>query len=66
MKISPVGAELFHADGRTDMTKLTVAFRNFANAPLKKCLFVLQTDLHEWRKPNPTTDKTLPTGQTKR
>jgi hypothetical protein len=27
-----VGAELFHADGRTDMTKLTVAFRNFANA----------------------------------
>jgi len=33
MKIRPVGAELFHADGRTDkridMTKLTVAFRNF-------------------------------------
>jgi hypothetical protein len=33
MKIRPVGAELFHEDGRTDMTKLTVAFRNFANAP---------------------------------
>jgi len=33
MKIRPVGAELFHVDGRTDMTKLTVAFRNFANAP---------------------------------
>jgi len=37
MKIRPVGAELFHADGRTDrrsdMTKLIVAFRNFANAP---------------------------------
>jgi len=37
MKILPVGAELFHADGRTDrrtdMTKLIVAFRNFANAP---------------------------------
>ena len=33
MKIRPVGAELFHAGGRTDMTKLTVAFRNFANAP---------------------------------
>ena len=32
MKIRPVGAELFHADGRTDMTKLLVAFRNFANA----------------------------------
>ena len=37
MKIRLVGAELFHADvradGRTDMTKLIVAFRNFANAP---------------------------------
>jgi hypothetical protein len=32
-KIRPVGAELFHANGRTDMTKLTVANRNFANAP---------------------------------
>jgi len=32
-KICPVGAELFHANGRTDMTKLKVAFRNFANAP---------------------------------
>jgi hypothetical protein len=31
MKIRPAGAELFHADrhtdGRTDMTKLIVAFR---------------------------------------
>ena len=41
MEIRPVGAELFHAetrterrtDGRTDVTKVTVAFRNFANAP---------------------------------
>jgi len=49
MKIRPVGAELFHADGRTDgqtdirkegwaerriyLTKLIFAFRNFANAP---------------------------------
>jgi hypothetical protein len=24
--------ELFHAEGRTDTTKLMVAFRNFANA----------------------------------
>jgi len=39
MIIHPVGAELFHADrrtdgqtdGRTDMTKLVVVFRNFAN-----------------------------------
>ena len=36
MKIRPVGAELFHADGRTYMTKLIVAFRNFANAPKKQ------------------------------
>ena len=33
MKIRPVGDELFHADGRTDMTELMVAFRNFANVP---------------------------------
>ena len=33
MKIRPVGLELLHADRRTDMTDLTVAFRNFANAP---------------------------------
>jgi len=34
MKIRPVGAELFHANGRTDMAKLTVTFRNFANASI--------------------------------
>jgi hypothetical protein len=33
IKVCPVGAELFHADGQTDTTKLIVAFRNFANAP---------------------------------
>jgi hypothetical protein len=27
MKILPVGADLFHADGQTDMKKLIVAFR---------------------------------------
>jgi hypothetical protein len=31
MKIGPVGAD-FNADGQIDMTKLIVAFRNFANA----------------------------------
>jgi hypothetical protein len=31
MNICPVGTELFHADERTDMTKLSVTFRNFAN-----------------------------------
>jgi hypothetical protein len=33
MKMCRVGAELFHADGWTNMTKLIVAFRNFVNAP---------------------------------
>jgi hypothetical protein len=33
MENFPVGAELFHADGRMDMTKIVVAFRSFANAP---------------------------------
>jgi hypothetical protein len=33
MKIRPVGAE-FYADGQTDMTKLIIAFCNFANAPI--------------------------------
>jgi hypothetical protein len=33
MKIRPVGVELFHADRRTDMTKVIVAFRSFANTP---------------------------------
>jgi hypothetical protein len=29
-QIRPVGAELFLTDGRTDMTKLIIDFRNFA------------------------------------
>ena len=33
IKICVVGVELFHADGRTDMTKLVVTFRNFGKAP---------------------------------
>ena len=44
MKIYPVGAELFHAVGQTgrqmnrhtDMTKVTVAFGNFASAAKNK------------------------------
>jgi hypothetical protein len=39
MKIRPVGDELFHAYGRTDMTKLIVAFRNFADEPKDKINF---------------------------
>jgi len=38
MKIRPVGAELFHVDGRTDVTKLIFPFRNFVNAPTKRPL----------------------------
>jgi hypothetical protein len=34
MKIDPEGAELFHADGQTDMTNPIVAFRNFANTSI--------------------------------
>jgi hypothetical protein len=30
-----VEVELFHADGRTDITRLTVAFRNLVNTPNK-------------------------------
>ena len=36
MKIRPVRAELFHVDGRADMTKLMVVSRSVANAP-KNC-----------------------------
>jgi len=32
IKFCPLRAELFHADGRTDVTKLTVTFRSFAHA----------------------------------
>jgi len=41
MKILQVGAELVHADGQTDMTKLIVAFRNFSNAPNKRTIALL-------------------------
>ena len=35
MKIRTVEAEFLHADGLTDITKLTVAIRNSAEAPKK-------------------------------
>jgi len=45
IKIRPVGTELFHADreteestdGQVEMTKVTIAFRNSANAPENRC-----------------------------
>ena len=33
MKILPVKTDLFQADGRTDITKVTVALRNYTNTP---------------------------------
>jgi hypothetical protein len=33
MKTRPEGAEFFHAERRTDMTKITGAFRIFAKVP---------------------------------
>jgi len=33
VKIRPEGADFSRVDRQTDMTKLIVAFRNFANAP---------------------------------
>jgi hypothetical protein len=41
MKLHAVGAEFFHAGGRTDMTKLVVALRNFVNAPKSDGCLVL-------------------------
>jgi len=46
MKICPLGAELFHADGRTDMTKLKAVFSNCANAPKNEMLLELPTTFH--------------------
>jgi hypothetical protein len=43
MIIRPVGIELLRADGLTDMTKLTLAFRNFANAPENEVLCIHRT-----------------------
>ena len=44
MKINPVGAELFYADGETDgrryITKLIVPFHNFANVAKKDKRYV--------------------------
>jgi hypothetical protein len=32
-EIRPLGAELYPAEGQTDVTELIVGFSNFANAP---------------------------------
>jgi hypothetical protein len=45
-----LGTVLFYSDGqtdaRTDITKVIVAFRNFANAPKNCCLEGVVQDLH--------------------
>jgi len=48
IKIRQVGAELFHADGQTDMTKLIIAFRNFDNSPqnVANCARELSVGFH--------------------
>jgi len=43
MKMLPAAAELFLADGQTDMTKITVAFRNSADALTKKSCYLIAT-----------------------
>jgi hypothetical protein len=35
MIIHPVGTELFYADRRTDIRKLTVTYRNFTSPPIE-------------------------------
>jgi hypothetical protein len=50
MKIRPVGAELFRADRRTDMTKIIVAFLNDASTPkdantIVQCGYKTRVDL---------------------
>ena len=48
MKIRQVGAEFFYADGRTDGTKVIVAFRKFANAQKYHNFFFFIVDKTSW------------------
>ena len=41
VKICSVGVHLFHTDRQTDMIKLIVNFRNFANGPTTGGTFLL-------------------------
>jgi hypothetical protein len=45
-----VKAELIHADRQTDMKKLTVAFRNIANAPKNQWNDVMQRRAYEVKR----------------
>jgi len=46
MNICAVGAELFYEHGRTDMTKLTAVFRNFAKAPKDRHTETARSSFH--------------------
>jgi len=41
-----VEAKLFHADGQTDMTKLTVALRNLRTCPQNQSVYVTSSKSH--------------------
>jgi hypothetical protein len=43
MKILPLGAELLQVDGRTDVTRLIAASRNFTNSPKTVITFVISS-----------------------
>jgi hypothetical protein len=45
VKIHHVGAKLFHANRQTDITKLKVVLRNFANAPKELIILVIPDTL---------------------
>ena len=51
-EICPVEAKLFHADGQTQMTKLTVAFRSFVKAPLGYSCFLPPASIKQFRQPH--------------
>jgi hypothetical protein len=46
MKIRPVGAKLFHADGEINLVKLIVALYNFASAPKNGCRWSFKVAYH--------------------
>jgi hypothetical protein len=57
MKICPAEVDLFQAVGRTDMTNLILAFRNFASA-LKTEVAVANMDKNRWKTQLPIQTET--------
>ena len=50
MKICPVGAQLFHADGRLELSKLIIAFPNFGKVTKKGRSKTLRCSLRVTKK----------------